>query len=160
MAGSLSTYYNSLKTGVYDGIIIFDSGIAPFKFYEVAKHITKLDMGSMIASTLSINKSRWDGFPKEVRTAMLKVSMEYELATVTGNVKKGIWSLATAQKKGATLTTLSPATRKTFADAMPNIAKKWAKKVDSKGLPGTKLLKTYMDLSRAAGINHARAWDK
>lgn len=160
VSGKLSSYYNSLKTGVYDGIIIFDSGIAPFKFHEVAKNITEVNMGSMIASTLSINKTRWDGFPKVLRDIMTKVAVEYEIGTVNGNTEKGVWSLDKAVKSGAKLHKVSAAQRKAFADAMPNIAKKWAKSIDAKGLPGTKVLNTYMELSRKAGITHARAWDK
>ena len=50
--------------------------------------------------------------------------------------------------------------RRRWALALPNIAKAWAKRLDDKKLPGTKVLNTYMDLSRKAGIKFARDWDK
>ena len=69
-------------------------------------------------------------------------------------------SIDQAVAGGAVVSELSKADIKTLAATIPNLAKRWAKDTDAKGLPGTKVLSTYMDLSRKAGIEHARAWDK
>jgi TRAP-type C4-dicarboxylate transport system substrate-binding protein len=160
VAGSLSQYYNSLKTGVYDGIIIFESGIGPFKFYEVAPVITKIGIGSQIASNLTFNKDKWDGLPEEVRNVIKEVSVTWEAAAKKRGQNDATKSIATAVANGATVAELPRAEVVKMANAMPNIAKAWAQQVNDKGLPGTKLLATYMDLWRARGVQHARAWDK
>lgn len=160
VAGSLSQYYNSLKTGVYDGIVIFESGIAPYKFYEVAPIITKVGVGSMIASNLTFNKDKWNSLPAEVRDVFDDVSKVWEKAAKERGQSDGRSSLKIAAENGATVSELPREEVVKLANAIPNIAKEWAKQVDDKGQPGTILLTTYMDLWRARGVMHARAWDK
>lgn len=160
VAGSLSQYYNSLKTGVYDGIVIFESGIGPFKFYEVAPHITKVGIGSQIASNLTFNKDKWDSLPDEVRDVMDEVSAIWQAAAKERGRKDATKSINTAVTNGATVSELPRAEVVKIANAVPNIAKQWAGTINEKGLPGTKLLATYMQLWRDRGVDHARAWDK
>jgi TRAP-type C4-dicarboxylate transport system substrate-binding protein len=160
VAGSLSQYYNSLKTGVYDGIVIFESGIAPYKFYEVAPIITKVGIGSMIASNLTFNKDKWNSLPAEVRDVFDDVSKVWEKAAKERGQADGRSSLKIAVENGSTVYELPREEVVKLANAIPNIAKEWAKQVDDKGLPGTIALTTYMDLWRARGVQHARAWDK
>lgn len=160
VAGSLSQYYNSLKTGVYDGIVIFESGIGPFKFFEVAPVITKVGIGSQIASNLTFNKDKWSSLPEEVRQVIDEVSAIWQDASKERGRNDAAKSLATATAGGATVSTLPRAEVVKLANTIPNIAKQWAKTVDDKGLPGTKLLQTYMQTWRDRGVEHARAWDK
>ena len=103
MAGSLSQYYNSLKTGVYDGIVIFESGIGPFKFFEVAPVITKVGIGSQIASNLTFNKDKWESLPEEVRQVIDDVSAVWQDAAKERGRGDAQKSLATATAGGATV---------------------------------------------------------
>lgn len=160
VSGSLSQYYNSLQTGVYDGIIIFESGIGPFKFYEVAPHVTKVGIGSMLASNLTFNEDKWDSLPEAVQNVITQVGEEWVDVAADGAIAGAQRSLDTAIAGGAIVSELPAAEIKAMAAAIPNIAKQWAAQADEKGLPGTKTLNTYMELSRKAGIEHARAWDK
>ncbi len=64
------------------------------------------------------------------------------------------------KKKGAKFSVLSNSEREKWAAAMPNIAKEWAARLEKKGLPGNKLLKTYMDELRARNVVISRQWDK
>lgn len=160
VAGSLSQYYNSLKTGVYDGIVIFESGIGPFKFFEVAPIITKVGIGSQIASNLTINKDKWESLPEEVRQVIDQVSAVWQDAAKERGRNDATKSMATATAGGATVSELPREEVVKLANAIPNIAKEWAKSMDDKGLPGTKLLETYMQTWRDRGVEHARAWDK
>ena len=43
---------------------------------------------------------------------------------------------------------------------MPNVAKQWAEGLEAKGIPGKKILATYMDEMRAANQPIMRHWDK
>jgi TRAP-type C4-dicarboxylate transport system substrate-binding protein len=56
VSGNLTTYYNELKTGVYDGVIVFASAALPGKLFEVAPHITKFRFGAQYAGSLAANK--------------------------------------------------------------------------------------------------------
>src|SRR5690606_33016093 len=70
VSGALPEYYNSLQTGLLDGIIVFESAIPAYKFHEVAPHIVKINFGSMYASALTINLDVWKKLPEEVRNVM------------------------------------------------------------------------------------------
>ena len=160
VSGSLSEYYNSLKTGVYDGIVVFDSGIGPFKFYEVAPHITRVGFGSMLASNLTINEDKWKSLPKDVQKVLTDVAAQYEGLVYKTTIDLTAKSLKTASDHGATVTEFSNADRKAYAAKLPNIAKQWAAALDSKGVKATAFLDAYMNLARQEGITFARDWDK
>ena len=158
--GNLTTYYNSLKTGVYDGIVVFGSGSLPFKFHEVAPHLITTNVGAMFSAVLSVNKDRWDAFPEEVRTAFREVGKAYTHAVGADRVAAGKKTLKVFAKGGGKVTLLPASERKRWAMGLPNLGKQWAAALDAKGQPGTKVLNTYMSLARKAGIKFARDWDK
>jgi hypothetical protein len=43
---------------------------------------------------------------------------------------------------------------------MPNIAKEWAARLEKRGLPGNKLVATYVAEMRAMNVEVTRDWDK
>jgi hypothetical protein len=61
---------------------------------------------------------------------------------------------------GGKVVPLSDADRLAWAKQMPNIAKEWAAGLDKQGLPGDKILASYMDFMRANNQPIARHWDK
>jgi len=160
VAGVLTTFYNSMQTGVYEGIITFDTAVSSYKFYEVAPYITKVGFGVQYASGLTVNERRWKGFPQEVKDAFLAAAPLYENKVAQYYQDAGEASIKNAVEKGAKMFPFPAAERAKLAKMLPNIAKEWAAEADKKGLPGTKLVVTYMQLCREAGIPHARAWDK
>ena len=160
VAGNLTTFYNSMQTGVFDGVITFDTAIAAYKFHEVAPYINQVGFGAMYASGLTVNERRWKSFPDEVRQAFLEVAPIYETKSAEYYRDAGEKSIRDALAQGAKLVPVAAAERARLAAMLPNIALEWAKAAEAKGLPGLRTLKTYMELSRAAGVAHARAWDQ
>lgn len=158
VAGSLPQYYNAIKTGLAEGIIIFESGIAPYKFYEVAPYITKVNYGPQSASALSINTDSMNRLPPAVQKAILEVAKEYESRVSAAYVDLAAASLKTSVAGGAKIIDFSQSARVAYANKMPNIAKEWADSIDKRGLPGTEMLKTYMETAQAAGVKFARDW--
>ncbi len=43
---------------------------------------------------------------------------------------------------------------------LPNLAKEWADRMEKRGLPGRKVVKTFMDEARAMKVSIARHWDR
>ena len=76
--------------------------------------------------------------------------------TAKGERFKGVCD----KKYGQTTTNLSTEQRKAWAMAMPNVAKAWAERQDKAGLPGTKMLASFMDYMRANNQVVLRNWDK
>lgn len=158
VSGALPSYYNSVATGLTDGMITFESALASYKFYEVASVITKLNFGAQSSSALTINLDTWERLPEDVKSVFLDVAVEYRERTAEAYNTAGQKSIQVAIDAGAELSEVDPALRKSFADGIPNIALEWAAELDSKGLPGTKTLETYLQLSKEAGVEFERDW--
>lgn len=158
VAGSLPDFYNSMSTGLYDGVMTFESVIAPYKFYEVAPYITKINFGAQYASALTVNLDTWNSLPEDVRQVIQEVADEYRDIAANSYKDGGEASLAKSIEGGAIVSELSEEQRVAYAQKLPNIAREWADKLDAQGKPGTRVLETYMRLSKEAGIEHARDW--
>jgi TRAP-type C4-dicarboxylate transport system substrate-binding protein len=155
--GALTTYYTDIQTGVSEGAISFFVGILPTRVYEVAKYITKVDLGAMYVGGIGVNKDRMDKFPKVVQDAIRsggKASTAAHIANVSSRIAS---SEAEMVAKGAIVSTLSPADRERWIKGLPNIAKIWA---DSSGPAAREMMKSYFTTLRASGFNPPRAWDQ
>lgn len=156
--GSLNTFYNDIKTGVYDGAFVFATAAVPSKLFEVAPNLIKLDFGAMHAGALAVNKSRWDKLPDEVKAAFRKGANAYKgtyLAEQTARIET---SLAAWQKAGGKIVDVDPAERARLIKLVPNPTKEWIKQTGQG--PAKKALATYMDAARATGFKFARDFDK
>jgi len=160
VSGNLTTYYNEIKTGVYDGVIVFATAALPGKLYEVAPYITKVGFGAQFAGSLAANKDWFNGLPDVVQKALMDAGDAYKAAYLA-DLNKAMESAFTAMAaQGATITEVDEAFRKQWADGMDNVAKKWAAQVDSEGKAGTEILNAYMNAIRAAGGTPVRNWDQ
>ncbi|MFK5979935.1 MAG: C4-dicarboxylate TRAP transporter substrate-binding protein [Rhizobiaceae bacterium] len=160
VAGNLTTYYNELKTGVYDGVIVFASAALPGKLYEVAPHVTRASLGAQFAGAICANKDWYDGLSADLQKAL------HDSADAAQNWYMDALEAAAANSfkvmaaKGATITVASDEMRKAWAAGMDNAAQTWAKSLDKEGKPGSAILSAYMEGMRAAGAKPVRDWDK
>jgi TRAP-type C4-dicarboxylate transport system substrate-binding protein len=160
VSGNLTTYYNEIKTGVYDGVIVFASAALPGKLHEVAPYITKVGFGSQYAGGVAANKDWYDSLTPEVQKALKDAAIANRIAyhaDLDASVTK---FLGIMESQGATITEVDQAFREEWVAGMDNVAKLWAEKLDSQGMDGTGVLKTYMDTMRAAGATPVRNWDQ
>jgi len=160
VSGNLTTYYNELKAGVYDGVIVFASAALPGKLYEVAPYITKAGLGAQYAGALCANSGWYSGLPEAAKSALhdgANAAKEWYLSALEGAVSK---SLDVMGKNGATISEASESMRAEWASGMKNAAKEWAAGLDAKGIPGSEVLSLYMSSMRKAGAKPLRDWDK
>jgi len=160
VSGNLTTYYNELKTGVYDGVIVFASAALPGKLYEVAPYITKVHFGAQYAGGLAANKDWYDSQPQVVQMALKKAADLDRIAYHKDLVASVEKFLGIMKSKGATITEVDETFRKKWANGMDNVAKVWAEKLTSQGMPAKAVLKAYMDAMRAKGATPVRNWDQ
>lgn len=156
--GSLNTFYNDIKTGVYDGAFVFATAAVPAKLYEVAPNMVKLDFGAMHAGALAINKGRWDKLPDEVKAAFRKGANAYKATYLAEQTARIESSLAAWQKAGGKIVTVDPAERAKLVKLVPNPTKDWFKQAGAG--PAKKVLSEYMNAARATGFKFARDYDK
>lgn len=158
--GNFATHFNNVKTGVYDGLVAFTTGMFPIKMHKVAPYFTRADIGSMLIASLSINKDTYDSMPPEMRKILHDVGAEYSskvAATMMGLATKFQGIMA---KQGAKFSSLPQSERKRWANMMPNLAKQWVKRNEARGLAAKKVLAAYMNKLRANGATQLRDWDK
>lgn len=156
VSGNLTTYYNEIKTGVFDGVIVFASAALPGKLFEVAPNITRAGLGAQYAGSICANADWWNGLPPEVQTAMSDAAAEtgeWYVSNLEAAVTGAFDAMGAA---GATITDAPQDMRDAWAAGMDNAAKEWAA-----GIPGgTDVLSTYMEQMRAVGATPLRDWDK
>jgi TRAP-type C4-dicarboxylate transport system substrate-binding protein len=158
---NMMLYYNSAKTGVIDGFIIFPSAVRGMKYPEAAPNLTVVGFGAQYAAALLVNKNVWAKLPPELQKIMRETALEWGAkadAMMQGRGSDGI----TAAKgfPNAQVFELPRAEQVKWANAMPNIAKEWAERLDKQGLPGSKTLTAYMEEIRKSGANPVRNWDQ
>jgi TRAP-type C4-dicarboxylate transport system substrate-binding protein len=159
--GSMVNYYNQFKTGAVDGSMLWTDAAVAFKLIDGgAKHMFKADIGTANSKALTMNVNSYKKLPQEVRDVIHAVTRDYRDYTGKAAVADADKAYANYKSKGGTIHQMSPEARAEWAKSMPNIAKDWAEGLDQKGLPGTKLVRAYMDKMRAANQPIMRHWDK
>lgn len=160
VSGNLTTYYNELQTGVYDGVIVFASAALPGNLEEVAPYILRAGLGAQFAAGICANTDWYEGLPVEVQEALVagtEAARDWYIAELEGAVET---AFTTMEAEGATIFDAPQEMRQAWADGMDNAAAIWAAELDGRGEPGTEILTLYMDAMRAAGATPLRDWDR
>ncbi|MEO0387826.1 MAG: C4-dicarboxylate TRAP transporter substrate-binding protein [Pseudomonadota bacterium] len=160
VSGNLTTYYNELKTGVFDGVIVFASAALPGKLFEVAPYITRAGLGAQYAGSICANRAWFEGLPETVQTALTEAAAEtgeWYVSALETAVQNAFTVMA---ENGATVADAPADMRRAWSEGMENAAQAWAAGLDGQGLPGTEVLTSYMDAMRAAGATPLRDWDR
>jgi TRAP-type C4-dicarboxylate transport system substrate-binding protein len=160
VAGTLNSYYEDLKSGVSDGVVVFVTGAGAAKLHEVAPHITKVNFGSQFAGGVAVNKSRFDRLPPEVQKALREAGEVWQAAYAAAQTAAVNAALKRMVDAGAKVSELSDAERKRWADALGPVARTWANDSQSKGLPANEVLNAYMAALAKAGTKLPRDWTK
>ncbi len=156
--GGLPKFYNMVDTGLVDGAMIWPEAAQTFKIGEVAPYMLTANLGAVNSKTVTVNKDVWKKLPDEVKGVLTSVAVEYRDHIAGIAMDRAAASLAAYKASGGTVTELSDEERAQWANAMPNIAQEWAKKLDSEGAPGSAMLKAYMEKLSAAGQVPIRNW--
>ena len=156
--GGLPNFYNMLQTGVVDAAMLWPEAAKTFKIAEVAPYMLKADLGAVNSKTVTVNKDVWAKLPDDVKEVLKKVAVEYRDHVASVAMDRAAASLEAYKKGGGTVVELSSEARVSWAKAMPNIAKDWAKKLDGAGAPGSDMLKAYTAKLKAAGQTPVRDW--
>lgn len=163
--GSLTSYYTDIQTGVSEGTVSIATGILPNKIYEVAPHITTVNIGALYIGGMAMNKDSYATLPPEVQQIMKEVGKEYSRALGETLMQRYEGALKTMAEVGAKqavpvkVAALSAAEREKWVKNMPNLAGEWVRSNAGKG-PAKQIVQAYMDALRKRGVKPARDWDK
>lgn len=159
VSSNMMEYYNSVKTGVYDGFLVMASTIFGMKYPEVAPYITKVDFGSPYVAVLTMNKDSLAGLPPEVQDVIWAVAADYQVVANEAYQTAGNTALErlTEWENGEVIS-FDDADRVAWANALPNLAKEWAEGIDAMGLPGSEAMRTYLNALAESGESCVRDW--
>ncbi len=160
VAANLNTYYNGIKTGVFEGTLTFMTAASAIKVHEVAPNICMVDFGAQFAGGLSVNKDLFDSLPPYVQTIFKEVGAQYAVKLARAQADKADGALKSMREAGADVIHLSNEERERWADKLPNVPMEWAEAMEKKGLPGKKVLKGFLDGLRKRGTVLVRDWDR
>ena len=160
VAGNLTTYYNDIQTGVFEGVIVFPTAAAPARLHEVAPYVTITNFGAQYAGSVVSNGPWFDAQPAEVQDALRAGAEAYTQAYLEAQAARVTAAMETLASGEGAVTELSDEERARWAAALPDIAGQWAENADGRGLPGTEVLDAYMDLLREAGAPLPRDWSQ
>ncbi len=147
---SLATAYTEMKTGVYEGWIMFPSAWVNLKLYEVGPYYTLIGFGSITWHGLTINKDTYNSLPPEVQDILREVAHDYELQT--GIVNKQEYDRYIEElRKLITVRELPAEVRKAWAESLKDWPQKVADELNAKGLPATKVLNLTLERAEANG---------
>jgi len=154
--GSFVTFYNDIKTGVYDGYIGWMTAGVPAKLYEVAPNWNQVHFGAMYIGGLGVSKQQWDTFSDEVKAAFRTAAAAYTKAYFDEQDARYESSKKAMLENGGKIVELDPAEHSAWIKALPNPTKAWAAAAEARGEPGKKVLEAYRDDLKAKGFTFER----
>ena len=160
VSANLNTYYNWIKTGVFEGTLTFMTAGAAIKVYEVAPYICMVNFGAQFCGGLSVNKDVFESFPPYMQKIFKDVGAEYARRLAQAQADKADGAMKAMEKAGAKVIYLSDAERKRWANKLPNVPMDWAEAMEKKGMPGKKVLQGYLNGLRKRGTVLVRDWEK
>lgn len=153
--GALTTYYTNVQTGVTEGALSFASGIYPIRLHEVAPHLTRVGIGSMVMGAVAINKQFFDGLPEEVQQAIREAGRATSRAHGEYVTAQSGAALEAMEAEGLEISVLSDEERARWVESLPNLVEPW---IEQGGDDAVTVLKAYFDELRARGVEPVRDW--
>ena len=160
VSGNLNTYYEDLKSGVSDGVVVFGTAANAIKLHEVAPYLTRVNFGAMFCGGITVNKRRFERLPEEVQKAMREAAKVYSSSYAKAQNEATVTSLKNMVATGLKASDFSEAERKRWADSLSPVAKTWADELEEKGMPARKVLNGYMEAMNKSNAKIPRDWSK
>jgi C4-dicarboxylate-binding protein DctP len=160
VSSNLGDFYNNVATGLTEGIIVWPEAAVAYKLYEVAPYMIDARLGAVTSKVISANERSWAKLPEEVRRVIMQTAIDYrdELARETD--RRSELSRREFVAHGGSIVPVSIEQRRQWAASLPNMAQEWAEDLESRGLPGKRILADYMDIMRANNQPIVRHWDR
>jgi C4-dicarboxylate-binding protein DctP len=156
--GGLTDFYGMLQTGMVDHAMLWPEAAETFKIAEVGPYMLQADLGAVNSKTVTVNADYWKKLPEEVKSVLTEVAVAYRDHVAGIAMDAAAASREAYVAAGGTVVEMNSDDRSKWAADMPNIAAEWAANLDSKGEPGTDMLKAYLGKLKAAGFTPLRDW--
>ena len=150
--------YQALQTGVIEAEFLPWDISHAYKYHDFNKHITWVDMGAAMPVGLGVNKDTFDGLPPDLQQLMRDVADEAVDLNASLILERRNAALAEWEGLGITRHEMPEEDRAQWADALEDIPGNWIKEMEEKGLPGTDVMVTYIEILEELGHTFPRDW--
>ena len=160
VTSGLSDWYNSMSTGLLDGIIVWPEAIVAYRLHEVAKYVLEIEFGGATSKAVVVNRKTWDRLPEEVQQILQDTAHDYrdELALETNRIAAE--SRVEFIQQGGINIPVSERQRQEWAARLPDLSGAWVRAMEAKGLPGREILADYMQVMRENNQPIMRQWEE
>jgi len=140
----------ALQKGVIDGMLLPFEIIPTLRLEQLLKYLIELENGTRLGTTtfqVSMNQTRWESLPDEIRRAFREASGPEWWAEVA----RRWWAaeqmgLDAALKAGVEHIVLGREETAPFETALEPVVERWIAEVEGQGLPGRQLVETAREL--------------
>lgn len=154
--GSYVTFYNDIKTGVYDGSIGWMTANVPAKLHEVAPNFNLVNFGAMYIGGMGVAKPVWDTFSEETKAAFRTAAAAYTQAYFDEQDARYESAKQTLLDGGGKMVEFDRAEREAWIKNLPNPTTAWAAAAEARGEPARQVLEAYRDNLKAGGFTFVR----
>lgn len=135
--------YEALERGILDCTPTDPSLAVGYKFTEVAKYYLQVPIGATWGQHLVMNKSKFDGLPKEIQDIVIQLGVEHDkmLSDLIGEGEK---SIIDSWKAGSDIEVISfsedafdPIVESN--DAILELRRSWVEEATKRGVPGQQI---------------------
>ncbi|CUH68051.1 Neu5Ac-binding protein [Thalassovita gelatinovora] len=148
---SLPEGYMAMKTGVYDGWLMTPAGYNGFKYYEPSPYYTLIGFGAMPVVVLTANQKKMASLPDDLRQIISEVGAQWEHRNGKAMDDSQAAGLAALRENGAIITELPNDVQAEWAQSLAEFPRKSARDANSRGMPGTKVMKDFIEAAKAGG---------
>lgn len=131
--------YNALERGIVEGCTIPWEGALAFKFYEVAKYHTAMDLGCGMNIT-AVNLKSWNSLPPDIQKIFEELSPWAQKKFNDSANASDEKAISVIKKAGNTIIHLSPKEKARWMEVTKPVVDAWAAKMNARGLPGTAIV--------------------
>ncbi|MBO6716586.1 MAG: hypothetical protein JJ913_01380 [Rhizobiaceae bacterium] len=154
--GSYVTFYNDIKTGVYDGNIGWMTANVPAKLHEVAPNFNLVNFGAMYIGGMGVAKPIWDTFSDDTKAAFRTAAAAYTTAYFDEQEARYESAKAALLEGGGKLVEFDRTERETWINNLPNPSSAWIAAAEARGEPARQVLEAYRDNLAAGGFTFVR----
>ena len=144
---SMGETYTALQKGTIDACFAPYDTLKAFKFYEVAKYVTVLNLQSAVRPSRGMNWDSYNSLPPKVQKAFDNSIAFWSEEDNIARERVNQEGVAVSEANGVEFITLSPADLAELYSIMDTVCRSEAAKLDAEGSPGTAI---YEEVRRLA----------
>ncbi len=137
---SIAEVYTGLQRGIIDGVLTPTFAGYAYRFFEMAKYVTRLDLG-LSASAWGFNKKTFDSLPPQLQNEMYGYLRLESQMWANAMDEQNRLARERNLKESIEVITLSPEEYKRWKDVLEPIWLEFIEKNEAKGLPAKELVK-------------------